>query len=588
MSIEVRPATVFADVKTMVGPKRPDANVCWCLSYRIPSKENLALHRHGAGRKVAALMKQGPPGVLAYDGDEVVGWAAVHPRADTSFATNRKIPHVDDLDVWSVWCIRVRPGHRGEGISHALSPARSSSPARAARPPIEGYPVDNKGEKVDLTMAYVGTRRLFEKAGFRKAADTESVLERLSARADAARPALSAALSGRPRRRGRLVLGDARAAMRRRMSSSSRSSVAGSRSVPADLGHLAVRRVGLAADPRAPEGEIEVVGLIAVVVGDPRDLVHPREPRRPDDDARLLEASRTAASAGSSPGSTMPVTGVSAPLSLRRPSSTSSSRHDDGRHADERQRAGADVAAQFEDEVGGRHPASLGRPSTRPRLGVRRPGASGASRVDSIRGIRLLRSPARAQRVLDARRGRAHRSADPGGGPAGDAGDRRHRPRQHVRGVRVLQDREGCRHQADHRHRGVRHPGHAPLRQGARALGDARAERRRRLGLGRVHAHDAARPRATRACTTSSGCRRWASHGGLLLQAAHGPRAAADLLEGPHRDDRLPGGEVQTRLRLGQYDAARAAAAEFQDIFGKENYFAEIMDHGLVDRAPRR
>jgi DNA polymerase-3 subunit alpha len=42
-----------------------------------------------------------------------------------------------------------------------------------------------------------------------------------------------------------------------------------------------------------------------------------------------------------------------------------------------------------------------------------------------------------------------------------------------------------------------------------------------------------------------------------------------------------PGGEVQTRLRLGQYDAARAAAAEFQDIFGKDNYFAEIMDHGL-------
>ncbi|MBM7470091.1 DNA polymerase-3 subunit alpha [Microbacterium keratanolyticum] len=42
-----------------------------------------------------------------------------------------------------------------------------------------------------------------------------------------------------------------------------------------------------------------------------------------------------------------------------------------------------------------------------------------------------------------------------------------------------------------------------------------------------------------------------------------------------------PSGEIQTRLRLGQYDAARNAAAEFQDIFGKENYFAEIMDHGL-------
>jgi DNA polymerase-3 subunit alpha len=42
-----------------------------------------------------------------------------------------------------------------------------------------------------------------------------------------------------------------------------------------------------------------------------------------------------------------------------------------------------------------------------------------------------------------------------------------------------------------------------------------------------------------------------------------------------------PGGEVQTRLRLGQYDAAREAAAELRDIFGGENFYCELMDHGL-------
>ncbi len=42
-----------------------------------------------------------------------------------------------------------------------------------------------------------------------------------------------------------------------------------------------------------------------------------------------------------------------------------------------------------------------------------------------------------------------------------------------------------------------------------------------------------------------------------------------------------PSGEVQTRLRLGQVDAALRSAAEYQDIFGKENYFLELMDHGL-------
>jgi GNAT superfamily N-acetyltransferase len=177
MAIEVRPATEFDDVRTMVGPKRPDANVCWCLSYRIPSKQNLALQREERGKFVEKLVAEDPPpGVLAYDGGEVVGWAAVHPRADTSFATNRKIPHVDDANVWSIWCIRVRPGHRGKGISHHLLKGAIDMAREYGAPAVEGYPVDNKGSKVDLTMAYVGTRRLFEKAGFTRVAETTSIL----------------------------------------------------------------------------------------------------------------------------------------------------------------------------------------------------------------------------------------------------------------------------------------------------------------------------------------------------------------------------------------------------------------------------
>lgn len=178
MAIVVRPAAVFADLKTILGPKRPDANVCWCLSYRLTSsKENVALTGPARGELVQQLVRQQPPpGVIAYDGDEVVGWAGVHPRADTSFAHNRKIPHVDDLDVWSVWCIRVRPGHRKSGISHHLLAGAVEFARGCGAPAIEGYPLDNKGEKIDLTMAYVGTRSLFETAGFTKAADTDSVL----------------------------------------------------------------------------------------------------------------------------------------------------------------------------------------------------------------------------------------------------------------------------------------------------------------------------------------------------------------------------------------------------------------------------
>ncbi len=43
-----------------------------------------------------------------------------------------------------------------------------------------------------------------------------------------------------------------------------------------------------------------------------------------------------------------------------------------------------------------------------------------------------------------------------------------------------------------------------------------------------------------------------------------------------------PSGQVQTRLRLGQYDQAVEAAARYRDLFGPGNYFLELMDHGLA------
>ena len=67
--------------------------------------------------------------MLAHDEGEVVGWCGVAPRAE-----------------------------RGA-------------------PAVEGHPVDDDGQRVDLTTAYVGTRAMFERAGFSKAAGTTSVLD---------------------------------------------------------------------------------------------------------------------------------------------------------------------------------------------------------------------------------------------------------------------------------------------------------------------------------------------------------------------------------------------------------------------------
>lgn len=160
----------------MLGPKNPSSSVCWCLSHRIDSRTNRTLIGPARGEYVKELCSRKiAPGVLAYQEGEVVGWAAVAPRSELPFERSAKIPHVDDLPAWSVWCIRVRPGHRGRGIAHFLIDGAVAYALSEGALAVEGYPVDNKGKKVDLTMAYVGTRKLFEGAGFAKVADTESV-----------------------------------------------------------------------------------------------------------------------------------------------------------------------------------------------------------------------------------------------------------------------------------------------------------------------------------------------------------------------------------------------------------------------------
>ncbi|WP_020573445.1 DNA polymerase III subunit alpha [Actinopolymorpha alba] len=70
------------------------------------------------------------------------------------------------------------------------------------------------------------------------------------------------------------------------------------------------------------------------------------------------------------------------------------------------------------------------------------------------------------------------------------------------------------------------------------------------------------------------------------------PRIDRELLS-EHSDGLMattgcPSGEVSTKIRLGLEREALAAAADFRDIFGQENFFVELMDHGIdIDKRAR-
>ncbi len=70
------------------------------------------------------------------------------------------------------------------------------------------------------------------------------------------------------------------------------------------------------------------------------------------------------------------------------------------------------------------------------------------------------------------------------------------------------------------------------------------------------------------------------------------PRMDRDLLQtygtGIIATTGCPSGEVNRWLQAGNYDRALAAAADYRDILGKDNYFCELMDHGLgIERRHR-
>lgn len=123
-----------------------------CLAYRLGTAKAAKLGVEGKRDCVESLCrKRRAPGVLAYDGDEVVGWAAIAPRDELAeFAGDDPFPRVDDAEVWSLFCLRARAGRRKQGVGTFLIDGAVDFAGRHGATIVEAYPLDTD-EKVLTT-----------------------------------------------------------------------------------------------------------------------------------------------------------------------------------------------------------------------------------------------------------------------------------------------------------------------------------------------------------------------------------------------------------------------------------------------------
>ncbi|HEV7195517.1 MAG TPA: GNAT family N-acetyltransferase [Pedococcus sp.] len=165
----------WEDVIALFGT-RGDPSWCWCQFFHDTGHAP----RRTADQNRADLHSQvttgaTPPGLLAYAGDEPVGWVQVGPRtAYRRLCESRALAEVtgDDLhddQVWAVTCFVVKVGRRRLGISTRLLAAAVEFAAGHGARVLEGHPVDvaaRPSGRAPGAELYHGVATTFAAAGF--------------------------------------------------------------------------------------------------------------------------------------------------------------------------------------------------------------------------------------------------------------------------------------------------------------------------------------------------------------------------------------------------------------------------------------
>ncbi len=160
----------WGDFVALFGP-RGACGGCWCMAWRLGSREFEAAKGDGNRRSMQQRVKRGPPpGLLAYHGGVPVGWVSVAPRSEfRRLEGSRVLKPLDAVPVWSVSCLYLATVARRQGLSSRLLRAAAEFAFAHGAPAVEGYPVVPKHAAMPDVFAWTGIEASFRSAGWTRA-----------------------------------------------------------------------------------------------------------------------------------------------------------------------------------------------------------------------------------------------------------------------------------------------------------------------------------------------------------------------------------------------------------------------------------
>lgn len=159
-------------VERLFGP-RGAVGGCWCMHWRVErgGKAWDAVKGEPNRRAFKTLVEAGRVhGVIAYAGDEPVGWCAFGPKADfPRLARSRMAKNSAHPDAWAVTCLFVARKWRARGIGLLLLDGAAGEAFDRGAAVLEGYPVRPRSQaRMPDAFAWTGVVRMFEVAGWRE------------------------------------------------------------------------------------------------------------------------------------------------------------------------------------------------------------------------------------------------------------------------------------------------------------------------------------------------------------------------------------------------------------------------------------
>lgn len=144
---------------------------CWCMWWRVPMGGKTWEAAKGDANRAAfkALVESGrASGVLALAGGTPVGWCAAGPRRDFPRLERSKALARDWSEAtWSINCLYVRAGWRGQGMAAALVAAAVEMARDRGATEVEAYPqVVQPGQRPPGAFVWTGVPSVFEAVGF--------------------------------------------------------------------------------------------------------------------------------------------------------------------------------------------------------------------------------------------------------------------------------------------------------------------------------------------------------------------------------------------------------------------------------------